>query len=57
MIRKAPAHPSKDYEGIGAKLNAFVMHSIEIINTKAFYILTVGVGILLGLLWLLGVSV
>ena len=63
MIRNAPAHPAKDHEGIGTKLESILIHSIEIINTVSFYVLVgiggtaIGVGILAGLLLLLGVHV
>lgn len=38
MTKKTPAHPTKDYEGIGTKLKVLIMRLIEIINFVAFYV-------------------
>lgn len=38
MIKKTPALPAKDHEGIGTKLKTLVIRLIEIINFVAFHV-------------------
>ena len=48
MTKKTPAHPTKDYEGIGTKLRTLIIRLIEIINFVAFYVAVGFVGSAIG---------